>query len=73
MEFHTFYISRSPVPPVIKEGSSVVTAHVNQEAVLACEYLGDTPVTVMWRKDGFPIAKDNKKWVLFYTSIVVVL
>lgn len=53
------------VPPVIKEGSSVVTAHVNQEAVLKCEYMGDTSVTVMWRKDGFPIAKENKKSVFF--------
>lgn len=53
---------------MIKEGTSVVTAHINQEAVLQCEYTGDTSATVMWRKDGFPIAKDNTKYVFFYTQ-----
>lgn len=51
----------SVVPPVIKEGSTVVTAHVGQDAVLPCEVEGDLSATVMWRKDGFPVTQDNKK------------
>ena len=51
----------SLVPPVIKESSSVVTAHVGQDAVLPCEVEGDSSPTIMWRKDGFPINQDNKK------------
>ncbi|XP_075903122.1 hemicentin-1 [Nelusetta ayraudi] len=57
-----FFTVEIILPPVIKEGTSVVTAHINQEAVLQCEYTGDTSATVMWRKDGFPIAKDNTKY-----------
>lgn len=57
----TFYHFDSPVPPVIKEGSTVVTAHINQEAVLPCEFEGDTSATVIWRKDGFPLTQDTKK------------
>lgn len=49
------------VPPVIKEGSSVVTAHMGQDAVLPCEVEDDSSATVMWRKDGFPITQDNNK------------
>lgn len=51
----------STVPPVIKEGSSVVTAHIGQDAVLPCEVEGDSSSTVTWRKDGFPITQDNNK------------
>lgn len=51
----------SLVPPVIKESSPVVTAHVGQDAVLPCEVQGDVSPTIMWRKDGFPINQDNKK------------
>lgn len=51
----------SLVPPVIKEGSSVVTAHIGQDAVLPCEVEDDSSATVMWRKDGFPISQDNNK------------
>lgn len=56
----------SLVPPVIKESSSVVTAHVGQDAVLPCEVEGDSSPTIMWRKDGFPINKDNKKYVIIF-------
>lgn len=55
--FHIMF----PVPPVIKEGSSVVTAHVNEEAFLPCEVEGDFTPTVIWRKDGFPLPQDNTK------------
>ncbi|KAG7248474.1 hypothetical protein CRUP_017175, partial [Coryphaenoides rupestris] len=53
----------APVPPVIKEGSAVVTAHLGQDAVLPCEAEGDTPPAVMWRKDGFPLIHDNNNVV----------
>jgi len=52
------------VPPVIKEGSAVVTAHLGQDAVLPCEAEGDTAPNVMWRKDGFPLIHDNNKYVV---------
>lgn len=60
-----------PVPPVIKESSSVVTAHMGQDAVLPCEVEGDSSPTVMWRKDGFPVVHDTNKYVpasLFWLS-----
>lgn len=49
-----------PVPPVIKEGSPVVTANIGQDTVLPCEVEEGSSVTVMWRKDGFPITQNNK-------------
>lgn len=61
------YMDMSPftplVPPVIKESSSVVTAHLGQDAVLPCEVEGDASPTVIWRKDGFPLSQDNNKYV----------
>ncbi|XP_074526683.1 hemicentin-1 [Halichoeres trimaculatus] len=57
-----FFTVEILLPPVIKEGSTVVTAHVGQDAVLPCEVEGDLSATVMWRKDGFPVAQDNKKY-----------
>ncbi|KAM8887343.1 hemicentin-1 [Spinachia spinachia] len=51
-------------PPVIKESSSLVTAHVGHDAVLPCEVEDDTSTTIVWRKDGFPITKDNKKYTM---------
>lgn len=53
------------VPPVIKESSSVVTTHLGQDAVLACEVEGDASPTVIWRKDGFPLSQDNTKYARF--------
>uniref|UniRef100_A0A3B3DLS4 Uncharacterized protein n=1 Tax=Oryzias melastigma TaxID=30732 RepID=A0A3B3DLS4_ORYME len=50
------------VPPVIKESSSVVTVHVDQDAVLSCEVEGDSSPAVMWRKDGFPLPKHNDRY-----------
>lgn len=44
----------------------MVTAHVGQDAVLPCEVEGDSSPTIMWRKDGFPINKDNKKYVIIF-------
>lgn len=40
------------VPPVIREGSSLIVAHVNQDAVLPCEVEGGPSSSVLWRKDG---------------------
>ena len=54
------------MPPVIKESSSLVTAHQGQDAVLPCEALGDTSPTVTWRKDGFPLSHDSNKYVLCF-------
>ncbi|KAG7246267.1 hypothetical protein CRUP_038436 [Coryphaenoides rupestris] len=61
-----FFAVEILLPPVIKEGSAVVTAHLGQDAVLPCEAEGDTPPAVMWRKDGFPLIHDNNK----YTPLV---
>lgn len=43
------------VPPVIREGSSLIVAHVNQDAVLPCEVEGGPSSSVLWRKDGGPV------------------
>ncbi|KAF7658577.1 hypothetical protein LDENG_00010770 [Lucifuga dentata] len=52
------------LPPVIKESSSVVTAHIGQDAVLPCEVEGGSSPTVMWRKDGFPVVQDSNKYTM---------
>ncbi|CAJ1068041.1 hemicentin-1 [Xyrichtys novacula] len=57
-----FFTVEILLPPVIKEGSTTVTAHVGQDAVLPCEVEGDLSTTVIWRKDGFPVTQDNKKY-----------
>ncbi|XP_029295180.1 LOW QUALITY PROTEIN: hemicentin-1 [Cottoperca gobio] len=59
-----FFTVEILLPPVIKESSSSVTAHVGQDAVLPCEVEGDSSATVMWRKDGFPVTQDNKKYTM---------
>ncbi|TMS03749.1 Hemicentin-2 [Larimichthys crocea] len=59
-----FFTVEILLPPVIKEGSSVVTAHIGQDAVLPCEVEDDSSATVMWRKDGFPISQDNNKYTM---------
>ncbi|KAI4892791.1 hypothetical protein NFI96_028928 [Prochilodus magdalenae] len=43
------------LPPLIREGSSLVTAHVSQNVVLLCEVEGQAPPAVLWRKDGGPV------------------
>uniref|UniRef100_A0A8B9JKN2 Cell adhesion molecule-related/down-regulated by oncogenes n=1 Tax=Astyanax mexicanus TaxID=7994 RepID=A0A8B9JKN2_ASTMX len=43
------------LPPVIRQGSSLVTVHVSQNAVLPCEVEGENPPEVLWRKDGGPV------------------
>ncbi|XP_038853583.1 hemicentin-1-like [Salvelinus namaycush] len=50
------------MPPVIRESSSVVTAHISQDAVLPCEVEGDASLTILWRKDGIPIGPDDNKY-----------
>ncbi|XP_062273055.1 hemicentin-1 [Scomber scombrus] len=59
-----FFTVEILLPPVIKESSSVVTANIGQDAVLPCEVEGDVSPTIMWRKDGFPINQDNKKYTM---------
>ncbi|KAA8592798.1 hypothetical protein FQN60_018253 [Etheostoma spectabile] len=59
-----FFTVEILLPPVIKESSSVVTAHVGQNAVLPCEVEGDSSTTVLWRKDGFPITQDHNKYTV---------
>ncbi|KAK3540674.1 hypothetical protein QTP70_034595, partial [Hemibagrus guttatus] len=59
LQFHVQIL----LPPVIKEGSSLVTAHVNQMVVLSCEVEGDSAPFVLWRKNGVPVLSD-KRFVL---------
>ncbi|KAM6944598.1 hemicentin-1 [Lycodopsis pacificus] len=59
-----FFTVEILLPPIIKESSSVVTAHVGQDAVLPCEVEDDTSTTIMWRKDGFPVTQDNDKYTM---------
>lgn len=42
----------------------MVTVQVGQDAVLPCEVEGDSSSTVMWRKDGFPLPRNNNRYVL---------
>ncbi|XP_063792751.1 hemicentin-2 [Pseudophryne corroboree] len=46
------FIVEIQVVPSILPGPSVVSAHVNQSAVLPCRGEGLPPPTVTWRKDG---------------------
>ncbi|XP_036835616.1 hemicentin-1 [Oncorhynchus mykiss] len=57
-----FFTVEILMPPVIKESSSVVTAHVSQDAVLPCEVEGEASPTILWRKDGIPIGPDDNKY-----------
>ncbi|XP_058491292.1 hemicentin-1 [Solea solea] len=57
------------LPPVIKESSSLVTTRVGQDAVLPCQVDGDSSPAVTWRKDGFPVSVDNKKYTLSEGSL----
>ncbi|KAM6930619.1 hemicentin-1 [Xenentodon cancila] len=59
------------LPPVIKDGTSVVTVHVGQDAVLPCEVEGDSLPAVMWRKDGLVLPKNNKFTMLSEGSLQI--
>ncbi|KAL0979469.1 hypothetical protein UPYG_G00185480 [Umbra pygmaea] len=59
-----FYTVEILLPPVIRESSSLVTSHISQDAVLPCEVEEDTSLTVDWRRDGIPIAPNNKYNIL---------
>ncbi|KAM3610982.1 uncharacterized protein V6R79_011806 [Siganus canaliculatus] len=59
-----FFTVEILLPPVIKDGGSLVTAHIGQDAVLPCEVEDDASATVTWRKDGFPIAQDTSKYTV---------
>ncbi|XP_028851746.1 hemicentin-1 isoform X2 [Denticeps clupeoides] len=52
------------LPPVIREGSSVVTGHVGQDSVLPCEVEGGRSSTVMWRRDGSPVVTGSVRFTL---------
>ncbi|XP_007565210.1 hemicentin-1 [Poecilia formosa] len=59
-----FFTVEIMLPPVIKESSSLVTVHLGQDVVLPCEVEGDSLPAVIWRKDGFPVPRDNNKFSL---------
>nr|XP_015827628.2 hemicentin-1 [Nothobranchius furzeri] len=59
-----FFMVEILLPPVIKQSSSIVSVAVGQDAVLPCEVEGDSSAAVMWRKDGFPLPKNNNKYTL---------
>ncbi|XP_012721740.2 hemicentin-1 [Fundulus heteroclitus] len=59
-----FFTVEILLPPVIKESSSLVTVHIGQDVVLPCEVEGDSLPAVIWRKDGFPVPKDNNKYTV---------
>ncbi|CAB1319698.1 unnamed protein product, partial [Coregonus sp. 'balchen'] len=59
-----FFTVEILLPPVIRESSSVVTAHISQDAVLPCEVEGEASPTILWRKDGIPIGPDNNKYTM---------
>ncbi|KAM9858177.1 hemicentin-1 [Aulostomus maculatus] len=59
-----FFTVEILLPPVIKESSAVVTAHIGQDAVLPCEVEDGSSPTIMWRKDGFPITQDNNRYTM---------
>ncbi|XP_061842088.1 hemicentin-1 [Nerophis lumbriciformis] len=59
-----FFTVEILLPPVIKESSAVVTAHMGQDAVIPCEVQDGSSPTIMWRKDGFPIIHDNSKYTM---------
>ncbi|XP_037392153.1 hemicentin-2 isoform X1 [Pygocentrus nattereri] len=50
------------LPPVIREGGSLITAHVSQNVVLPCEVEGQTAPAVLWRKDGGPVPVSNGRF-----------
>ncbi|XP_077571540.1 hemicentin-1 [Stigmatopora nigra] len=67
-----FFTVEILLPPVIKDSSTLVTAHLGQDVVLPCEVEVGTSPTIMWRKDGFPIThNDNKYTVLTEGSLCV--
>ncbi|XP_072563615.1 hemicentin-1 [Paramormyrops kingsleyae] len=49
-------------PPLVKAGLSMVTAHVNQPAVLPCEAEGEPTPSVTWRKDGNPLPLEEGRF-----------
>ncbi|TRY54403.1 hypothetical protein DNTS_023681 [Danionella cerebrum] len=54
-----FFTVEILLPPVIREGSSLIIAHVSQDAVLPCEVDGAPSSSVLWRKDGAPVPHHN--------------
>nr|XP_057926871.1 hemicentin-1 [Doryrhamphus excisus] len=59
-----FFTVEILLPPIIKENSAVVTAHIGQDAVLPCEVEDGLSPTIVWRKDGFPLTRDNNKYTM---------
>uniref|UniRef100_A0A3Q2CT39 Hemicentin-1 n=1 Tax=Cyprinodon variegatus TaxID=28743 RepID=A0A3Q2CT39_CYPVA len=50
------------VPPTIKDGSQMVSAHVSKPVALECEVSGVPPPRVTWRKNGEIIAENNPRY-----------
>ncbi|XP_073692711.1 hemicentin-1 [Garra rufa] len=59
-----FFTVEILLPPVIREGSALIVAHVNQDAVLPCEVEGGPSSSVLWRKDGGPVPLHNGRFTL---------
>uniref|UniRef100_A0A8C1LEB7 Hemicentin 2 n=1 Tax=Cyprinus carpio TaxID=7962 RepID=A0A8C1LEB7_CYPCA len=59
-----FFTVEILLPPVIREGSSLIVAHVNQDAVLPCEVEGGPSSSVLWRKDGGPVPLHHGRFTL---------
>ncbi|KAM9743449.1 hemicentin-1 [Menidia menidia] len=68
-----FFTVEILLPPVIKDSSSVVTVNVGQDAVLPCEVDGDSSPVVTWRKDGFPVLKNNNKYIMLSEGSLQIL
>ncbi|XP_035996829.1 hemicentin-1 isoform X1 [Fundulus heteroclitus] len=50
------------VPPTIKDGSLMVSAHINKPAALECVVSGVPPPRVTWRKNGAIIAENSPRY-----------
>ncbi|MEQ2292216.1 Hemicentin-1, partial [Ameca splendens] len=50
------------VPPAIKDGSQMVSTHINKPAALECVVSGVPPPRVTWRKNGAILAENNPRY-----------
>ncbi|CAH2316004.1 hemicentin-2 [Pelobates cultripes] len=55
------FIVEMQIAPMIHPGPSVVSASVNQTAVLSCRMEGIPTPTVTWRKDGIPLSVEMSR------------
>ncbi|XP_056628956.1 hemicentin-1 isoform X2 [Triplophysa dalaica] len=59
-----FFTVEIILPPVIRPDSSLIIAHVNQDAVMPCEVEEGLSSSVLWRKDGGPVQLHNGRLTL---------